>query len=385
MTAIAAPTHPATSRKGPVPRWPAALLLAHLVLLVVLKTSRGLEPELLWISHVALALAAAGFLLRSVDLLATAFVAIAALHATWMFDFAVGMTTHRFPVGMAQYLPGADAWTWIATSHHAYLAPLLAITLWRREARLLRTFCAAFLIMLYLAAASRLFLDPAFNVNRAHHVLTNWDHHFARNANALPPIRFIPGLAATIAALFFFPSALALALLTRQRGGSRRSRQTRRSQDADIRCMDRSKNSTKMWARAAFTLIELVAVMVILAILSAIALPRYFNYRDRAMEAADSAALGAIGTMFSELYTRHRATGSPVSERITAVSHIAPNMETGELPSGITIDNNRVIDQRGYEYTLSAETADEPARLTVVPGTGPDAGGGIFGSGGGAS
>jgi hypothetical protein len=188
----------------------------HVALLVALKASRGLEPELLWISHVALSIAAVGFLIRSAPLLAIAFVSIAALHTTWMLDFAIGMTTGSFPVGMAMYLPAADVWTWIATSHHAYLTPLLAITLRKREARVMRTFCGAFFVFLYLAIVSRFFLDPALNVNRAHRVFTGWDHHFAHNFNALPATQYILGLAATVAALFFFPSAIALLTLCKK-------------------------------------------------------------------------------------------------------------------------------------------------------------------------
>lgn len=215
-----APPHANTDEpvphRGAIPRWPAVLLLAHLVLLIALKTSRGIEAELLWISHVSLAIAAAGFLLRSTQLLAIAFVSIAALHATWMLDFALGMTTGSFPVGMAMYLPQADAWTWLATSHHAYLTPILAVALWRRDVRVMRTFVIVVLLYCYLATVSRLALDPAFNVNRAHNVFLRWDHHFAHNANALPAVRYLPGLVATVATLFFAPSALILHGLTRR-------------------------------------------------------------------------------------------------------------------------------------------------------------------------
>lgn len=191
------------------------MLAAHVALLISLKLARGQEAELLWISHVSLAIAAAGFLLRSTRLLALAFVSIAALHVTWMFDGIVGMTTGSFPVGMAMYLPHTDAWTWIATSHHAYLTPLLACFLWRRDVNVMGTFCASFFLFAYLAIISRFFLDPALNVNRSHEIFIGWDHPFAHNSNALPASKYLPGLAATVAALFLAPSALALRALTR--------------------------------------------------------------------------------------------------------------------------------------------------------------------------
>lgn len=201
--------------RGPIPRWPAGILLLHVALLVALKSARGIEGELLWISHVSLAIAAAGFLLRSAQLLAIAFVAIAALHTTWMIDFVVGMTTGSFPVGMADYLPTADAWTWLATSHHAYLTPLLAVMLWKRDVPIMRTFVLVVLLYTYLVIVSRLLIEPGFNVNRAHHVFLQWDHHFARNTNALPTAQFIPGLIAVVSTCFFAPSAFALRMLAR--------------------------------------------------------------------------------------------------------------------------------------------------------------------------
>lgn len=154
--------------------------------------------------------------------------------------------------------------------------------------------------------------------------------------------------------------------------------------------MNAMKCSNRRRLAAGFTLIELVAVMVVLAVLSGIALPRYFDYRERAMEAADDAALGGIATAFSDAYTRHRAYDSPSTDWITQIAHIAEAMETGELPTGLQISGDRIIDQRGYQYELEAETETEPARLTLVAGSGPDAeggdgGGAPGGSGGGGS
>lgn len=198
-------------------------LFAHLILLLILKFERGIEPEMLWISHVTLALSAVGFMLRSAGLLAISFVAVAALHALWLLDAFIGLTFGVFPAQMATYLPTADTWTWIATSHHVYLAQLVGVYLIGRKINVLGTFCASFVLFLYLAIISRLFLDPVFNVNRAHTVFLEWDSLFARNANALPAIRFVPGLAATVAVLFFLPSAIALKLMTKNRPESKTS------------------------------------------------------------------------------------------------------------------------------------------------------------------
>jgi prepilin-type N-terminal cleavage/methylation domain-containing protein len=52
---------------------------------------------------------------------------------------------------------------------------------------------------------------------------------------------------------------------------------------------------TRRFARA-FTLIELIAVLVVLAILSGVALPKYFDYRERAEISAAQGARGALAT-----------------------------------------------------------------------------------------
>jgi prepilin-type N-terminal cleavage/methylation domain-containing protein len=53
----------------------------------------------------------------------------------------------------------------------------------------------------------------------------------------------------------------------------------------------------------AFTLVELIAVIVVLAILAAVAVPRYFDYRDRA---ARTALKRSVDIIVNSLYAYHR-------------------------------------------------------------------------------
>ncbi len=54
--------------------------------------------------------------------------------------------------------------------------------------------------------------------------------------------------------------------------------------------------------RAGFTLIELMAVVLILAILAGVALPRFFNYQDQARVAACKGILGGVRSGVASFY-----------------------------------------------------------------------------------
>jgi len=58
------------------------------------------------------------------------------------------------------------------------------------------------------------------------------------------------------------------------------------------------------WAgtRSAFTLVELIAVMVVLAILAGVAAPRFFNYGDQAKTAALEGSLGGMRSSIAQFY-----------------------------------------------------------------------------------
>lgn len=123
--------------------------------------------EGLWLSHLSLLLAGLGFALGSAALLAGTLVGIFVFHSLWCFDALAWLATGRFPMGITYYLEHATPAQWLATLHHFFLFPLLAVVL--LGARAFRfaawpTACAAFAIAVLV---SRALTPEAANVNGA--------------------------------------------------------------------------------------------------------------------------------------------------------------------------------------------------------------------------
>jgi MSHA pilin protein MshA len=121
----------------------------------------------------------------------------------------------------------------------------------------------------------------------------------------------------------------------------------------------------------AFTLIELIAVMIVLAVLAGVAVPRYIDYSSQAATAADTASIKVINEALNHAYMNHRVTNAAPAAWITSVTQIGSLMDTGSMPANITISGAQLVDQRGNTYVLTAETAASAARVTlVIPGGG---------------
>jgi MSHA pilin protein MshA len=130
-----------------------------------------------------------------------------------------------------------------------------------------------------------------------------------------------------------------------------------------------------MRSRPGFTLIELLALLIVVSILGAIALPKYFDYTADAKDAADEGAIGGIRAALNLAYVDHRIDNAPAVEWVTTVNDIAGTMERGELPDGIIIVGAQLQDQRGNKYDFTAETASAAASIELDEGGGGGGGG----------
>src|SRR5258706_3492295 len=64
-------------------------------------------------------------------------------------------------------------------------------------------------------------------------------------------------------------------------------------------------------ARRAFTLVELIVVIVVLAILAGVAIPKYINYSANAKAAATRGVLGGVRSAVANFYANSALTGTP--------------------------------------------------------------------------
>ena len=63
-------------------------------------------------------------------------------------------------------------------------------------------------------------------------------------------------------------------------------------------------------ARTGFTLIELIAVIVVLAILAGVALPKYFDYSANAKASSCKGTLGGVRAGIANFYANSAVSGT---------------------------------------------------------------------------
>lgn len=110
-------------------------------------------------------------------------------------------------------------------------------------------------------------------------------------------------------------------------------------------------------SRRAFTLIELVAVIVVLAILAGVALPKYFDYAAQARESACKGALGGIRAGIANFYANSAIQGTP------QYPTLAELIDPGDVMQDILPENP----YNGANTVEAATAADAATRVVTTP------------------
>lgn len=121
--------------------------------------------------------------------------------------------------------------------------------------------------------------------------------------------------------------------------------------------------------RSGFTLIELIAVIVVLAILAGVALPKYFDYQAEAKEAACKGALGGIRAGIANFYADQAIQGGaryPTTTELTTLGTVMQealpenpynNLRTVKQTTTGTDATSRVTDNTtGWYYYVDDAT-----------------------------
>lgn len=95
-------------------------------------------------------------------------------------------------------------------------------------------------------------------------------------------------------------------------------------------------------ARRGFTLIELVAVVVVLAILAGVALPKYFDYAAQAKVSACKGALGGVRAGIANFYSNAAMGGSAAYPTLAELEAIGTVMQEA-IPANPYNNSNDVV------------------------------------------
>ena len=105
--------------------------------------------------------------------------------------------------------------------------------------------------------------------------------------------------------------------------------------------MHASLPNVRRHRRSAFTLIELVAVIVVLAILAGVAIPKYIDYAANAKASACKGILGGVRSAIANFYANSAVSGTPAFPSLIAMQTVG-TVVTEAVPAN-PYNNNATI------------------------------------------
>jgi Tfp pilus assembly protein PilE len=91
----------------------------------------------------------------------------------------------------------------------------------------------------------------------------------------------------------------------------------------------------------AFTLVELIVIIVVLAILSGVAIPKYIDYTANAKSSAAKATIGAVRTAIANFYANSALTGTAAYPTLVQMQTLGSVMQE-TLPNNPYNNSNTI-------------------------------------------
>ncbi len=92
----------------------------------------------------------------------------------------------------------------------------------------------------------------------------------------------------------------------------------------------------------AFTLVELIVIIVVLAILSGVAIPKYIDYTTSAKASAAKATLGAVRSAIANFYANSALTGTATYPTLVQMQTLGTVMQE-TLPNNPYNNANTIV------------------------------------------
>ena len=191
------------------------VVLAHWLTVVTIKCMQGRAGEVVWLSHLALALTGLSLVIGRAGLARAVMIAVAVPHLVWLADALGLLVGGRSPTLITSYLSAATAADWVATAHHFYLLPLLWWRVGRGGRLAWRDALGAWLLIASAVAAGRWVAGPGDNINYAYYVGCS-NVSWLEALHAMPATAYTAGLLVLAALVVVLPGSTIVYAVTRE-------------------------------------------------------------------------------------------------------------------------------------------------------------------------